>query len=186
MSLTPEQQVTELQAKLASAEAKLAEANTQLSARGAALAEITTKNRELEAKAAQLEPLTAKVTELETAAKKAGERAKVLEWGQKAGVAPGRVDSVLALAAVHGGKFDEKGEYVVPDEALAAIKRDAPGLFGAASTTTTTPPPTGAGAAGTQPPPGTTPPPPKFDLSTPQGRDAARAAAFTAGAAQKT
>ena len=126
------------------------------------------------------------MTDLEKTAAAKAERVALLEFGAKAGIAAGKLDAAVALAKAYGGALNDKGEFVVPDDALKTIRADAPGFFVGATTTTTTtttPAPTGAG---TPPNPGEKPPPTKPDYSTPEGQRAARRAALERGAAAAT
>jgi uncharacterized coiled-coil protein SlyX len=172
-----------LEAKLAAAEAKVTTLSSELAATKDALTQVTSSKRELEPKAAQVDALTAKVTDLEKTAAARAERVALLEFGAKAGIAAGKLDAAVALAKAYGGALNDKGEFVVPDDALKTIRADAPGCFVGATTTTTTPAPTGAG---TPPNPGEKPPPTKPDYSTPEGQRAARRAALERGAAAAT
>ena len=177
-----------LKAKLTATEAKVTALSNELSASKEALTQVTATKRDLEAKAAQVDALAAKLTDLEKTAAAKAERVALLEFGARNGIAPGKLDPFVALAKVHGGGLNDKGEFTVSDDALKTIRADAPGFFVGAqattsTTTTTTPAPTGAG---NPPNPGEKPPPPKFDLSTPTGLMAASVAAFREGAAGAT
>ena len=86
-----------------------------------------------------------KVTEAATAAEKRVIRAELKAVALKAGL----VDlDALQLADLSGVKLDDKGEVVGGVEAIEALKKAKPYLFGSGSTSSTTPAPPKPGGAG--------------------------------------